>query len=964
MNIKPENYDGYEVGSVAVKWNRIHTDGTSEFKVIRHEGNPKGKLSEIINDYPNNIKNVTITGHLTKNFIKVCYHPETECVERAIKEHKLNLDMILALGGESFVVYTVKNGIIKNIFSSSKCAAGTGEFVIQQFQRMGYSLDEGLSDCKNGLKVNIATRCSVHCKSDATHKLNKRECFPKDIARSLVYDLAKKVSKLIDSSRWSSKKILLTGGLSLNTPFIEDLKSLLSGSDIMTVPESHYIEAFGASLISFDLNNNTKNTNNDQLVELIKDGGSLFKRHKPLKDFEHLLDFRPGDISDKTVQENVKYILGIDAGSTTTKAVLFNVDNMSVDADCYLRTNGNPVEATKKCLTALIKAIGNKTVNIIQASVTGSGREVVSVYLNNCHACNEILAHAKAAISELPEVDTVFEIGGQDSKYVSLINGTPVDYVMNDGCSAGTGSFLEETCAIDMNIPFTEISNCALKGKSPIVFGERCAAFINTDLRNALQQGAEINNVVAGLAYSIADNYISRLVNGRSIGDTIFFQGGVALNKSVALAIASRTDRKVVVPAKPELMGCVGAALIVIDLMKKNIIVEQEYNLVEILHTELTTSGTFTCKSCKNMCEIKKINVRGKSFPFGGLCSKFDNQRHGKNNKEGNNLIKLRNELMFDKYGDVNLESIKKSIGLPLALSTYELFPFYAKLINELGYNVILGDPINEGNNKTLAPICYPGELVHGAVYSILNKNTDYIFLPDVLEVEDTENSYTRSYTCATTSVISGIIKNVFESSKDKILSPHIGISERMINTSRSEIVRICKVLNIDKNKAENAFNNALKYYNSYLTDYKNQALRILESVKKEPVIIFMGRPYSTFASNVNLSIPQKIISKGYNVVSSDVLPVLSGSVSVHPDNCWHYTQQLVNAVKYAKEKPNYYICFISCFSCGPDASVYHEIKTQLSGKPFCYLEIDSHTAHAGVETRIEAFLEIIKMNH
>ncbi|MCP4181671.1 MAG: hypothetical protein GY756_28225 [bacterium] len=956
--MKSEYFDGYEVGSVAVKWSRIHNDNTKEYNVIRHEGNPKGKLAEIIRQNPNELKNITITGHLTKNFIEADYHPETECIERVIKENDLDLDLVLALGGESFVIYTVKKGIIKNIFSSSKCAAGTGEFVIQQFQRMGYSLDEGLLACSDGEKVNIATRCSVHCKSDATHKLNKRECFPKDIARSLVYDLAKKVTKLIDSSRWSSKKILLAGGLSLNFPFVDDLKSLLNDSDIVTISESHYLEAFGASLISRD--SNVKRKDNNEL-KLIEEDRSFFQRHKPLNEFEYLLDFRPGVIEKKIIKETAKYILGVDAGSTTTKAVLFNINDMSVDADCYLRTKGNPVEATKECLKSLNESIGKKEINIIQASVTGSGREVVSVYLNNCYSCNEILAHARAAVEELSDVDTVFEIGGQDSKYVSLIHGTPVDYVMNDGCSAGTGSFLEETCAIDMNIPFNEISECALEGQDPIVFGERCAAFINTDLRNALQQGAEINNVVAGLAYSIAENYISRLVNGRTIGRTIFFQGGVALNKSVALAIVSRTGKKVVVPANPELMGCIGAALIVIDLMKKDTLFEQDYNLELILQEELKNSGVFTCKSCKNMCEIKKINVRGKDFPFGGLCSKFDNQRHGNSNKEGNNLIKLRNDLMFNKYGAKNLKAPRGSIGIPLALSTFELFPFYAKLINELGYNVVLGEPATEGNSKTLAPICYPGEIVHGTVYSLLEKNVDYIFLPDLLEVSF-DNGHDYTYTCTTTSVISGIIKSVFDSSKDKILSPHIGISERMINTSRSEIILMADKLNIEKTKAIGAFRSALNHYKSYVYEYKIQAQKILESIKKEPVIIFMGRPYITFASNVNLSIPHKITSKGYNVVSSDVLPVLK-ELS-HPSNCWHYTQQLVNAVKYAKKRQNYYICFISCFSCGPDASAYHEIKTELSGKAFCYLEIDSHTAHAGVETRIEAFLEIIKMNH
>ena len=191
---------------------------------------------------------------------------------------------------------------------------------------------------------------------------------------------------------------------------------------------------------------------------------------------------------------------------------------------------------------------------------------MVSVYLDNCLSFNEILAHARAAREETKDVETLFEIGGQDSKFTSFLNGVPVDYAMNEGCSAGTGSFLEESVSLDMGIDFHHISDEALKSANPIRFGERCAAFINTDVRSALQEGAKLEDVIAGLVYSIAENYITRIVGARALGETIMFQGGVALNKSVALAMAARTGKKIIVPKHPELMGCVGAALMALDL--------------------------------------------------------------------------------------------------------------------------------------------------------------------------------------------------------------------------------------------------------------------------------------------------------------------------------------------------------------------------------------------------------------
>ncbi|GAJ14325.1 unnamed protein product, partial [marine sediment metagenome] len=259
----------------------------------------------------------------------------------------------------------------------------------------------------------------------------------------------------------------------------------------------------------------------------------------PLNQASHLLDFRVVDKSDVKIIEGEKYILGIDAGSTTTKAVLFNVKDKSIGAEVYLRTLGNPILATKQCIEQLIVQKEDKKIEIIQCAVTGSAREMVSVYLDNCLTFNEILAHARGASEEVPNVDTVFEIGGQDSKFISFHGGIPVDYAMNEGCSAGTGSFLEESASVDMGIPVTEIASIAKKSDGPISFGERCAAFINTDLRNALQQGASRENVVAGLVYSIADNYISRIVGPRHLGETILFLGGVALNEAVGLAMAS-----------------------------------------------------------------------------------------------------------------------------------------------------------------------------------------------------------------------------------------------------------------------------------------------------------------------------------------------------------------------------------------------------------------------------------------
>jgi len=899
--------------------------------------------------------NIVITGQATSSFLNLQYKSEVECLEKALSYYNLKPDILLSLGGETFSIYPMKNGIIKNIISSSKCAAGTGEFIVQQFQRMGLTIEEGIKFSSDGNFTELATRCSVHCKSDATHRLNKGECTPADIAKTLIYDLARKVSEMIEATQWPTRLIVISGGIVLNKIFIKNLSDILKDSTIKVFPESSYLEVFGASLFASELQESNVLKENWFRLSSID-----FQTHEPLKNAEFLLDYRVSDKIKMEIEEGGEYILGVDAGSTTTKAVLLNVSDGSVGASVYLRTLGNPIVATKKCIIELIQQVGDKTIRIIQCGVTGSAREMVSVYLDNCRSFNEILAHARAATEELPDVDTVFEIGGQDSKFISFLKGVPIDYAMNEGCSAGTGSFLEESASIDMGITVEEISDIATKSTHPIAFGERCAAFINTDLRNALQQGANIEDVVAGLVYSIADNYISRIVGPRQIGKNLLLLGGVALNRSVALAIAARSQRSVVVPTHPELMGAVGTTIMTRDLLQHDDISEEDYSLQNLTIGEIGIENTFRCKSCKNNCEIQRISIRGQVHPFGGHCSKYKLLRQkGTKVKEGQDLIEIRNKMMIDEFGARTIMNPRGTIGIPMTLTTHIYFPLYAKFIYELGYNVVLSNPSKSGNTKTKAPICYPCELVHGAVNDLINQKVDYIFLPHVIEME-IPKGFIHGYTCPSTTNIPDLIRAAFENASEKILSPHIGLSEHLIDTTLKEFGRLASSLGLENNIGVNAGLVAISYYKMFREIYHNLGERKLKELLENPSVIIAGRPYVVYPSGVNIALPRKIVSRGYNVIPSDLLPYINDE-SVSLRNVWGFTQEIDNAIKYVKKYPNTYICFVSCFSCGPDATMYHHFREQLEGHTFCYLEIDSHTAHAGFETRVGAFLDIIE---
>jgi predicted nucleotide-binding protein (sugar kinase/HSP70/actin superfamily) len=433
----------------------------------------------------------------------------------------------------------------------------------------------------------------------------------------------------------------------------------------------------------------------------------------------------------------------------------------------------------------------------------------------------------------------------------------------------------------------------------------------------------------------------------------------VALNRAVALALAARTQRKVVVPPNPELMGCVGVAHMILDRLHAGELAEQDLGLHALMQGEMEAGEPFRCKSCENHCEIQRMTIRGRTYPFGGLCSKYEILRHqGASGNEGQDLVALRNEIMFEGYGPRPVENPRGRIGLPMALTTYSLFPFYVGLIEALGYEVILSRPSRTGNTKTAAAICYPCEIMHGALYDLLGREVDFVLLPHVIEMEGPDGAL-HSYTCPSTTQIPNIIRAAFPDPDGRILSPHFGLSESLRETTLRESERLGAKLGLPEDQAREAGEKALALCDRYRREVRARMQEVLESLGDEPAVILAGRPYTVCSSQVNLSLPRKITSRGYHVVPADMLPQLAESIPAR--DVWHFTQQVSNAVAHVRAHRNLYLCLVSCFSCGPDSSMVHFFREQLAGRTFCYLEIDSHTAHAGFETRLGAFLDIIE---
>jgi predicted CoA-substrate-specific enzyme activase len=311
--------------------------------------------------------------------------------------------------------------------------------------------------------------------------------------------------------------------------------------------------------------------------------------------------------------------LGLDVGSLSTNVVLIDKDN-NVVARRYLPTASRPLEAIRKGLSEIYDEVG-EYVEVKGVGTTGSGRYLTGDFVGADTIQNEITAQATASIAYDPTVDTIFEIGGQDSKFISIDNGVVVDFEMNKVCAAGTGSFLEEQSE-KLAIDIRDFGDIALEAGSPAKLGDRCTVFMESDLNAHQQRGVEKKNLISGLAYSIVYNYIQKVVGKKRIGSRIFFQGGVTNNKSVIAAFEQVTGKPIIVPPHFDVTGAIGAAIIARDKIgdkktrfKGFDISERSYSL-----------DKFTCKSCTNQCEIRRVRIEGENKPlfYGGRCEKYE----------------------------------------------------------------------------------------------------------------------------------------------------------------------------------------------------------------------------------------------------------------------------------------------------------------------------------------------------
>jgi len=924
-----------------------------------HEGNIRRTLEELLPTGAEAGTRLAVTGRKFKNLLVLPSISEPEAVENAyafLKDRYGPADYIACAGGETFTTYQIgADDKIINLFTGNKCASGTGEFFRQQIKRIGIGIEEAVAIRNVDQPYRVSGRCSVFCKSDCTHALNKGEK-KENIVAGLGEMMALRIVEQLGGN--VSQRIWLTGGCSRNGVMVEFLRRRAPG---LVVPaEAVYFEALGTAL--WALENGAARPEGD----IFRAEAESFTVLAPLAAAAGRVTFH--DLLNNKTGEGGRCILGLDVGSTTTKAVLMRESDDSVLAHVYLKTLGDPIRAAKACYASLREQVRGD-VEIIGLGVTGSGRQIAGLHALTGTVYNEISAHAAAAVHFDPEVDTIFEIGGQDAKYTHLINGVPCDYAMNEACSAGTGSFLEESAAEYLNIDVRQIEEVALSGTRPADFNDQCAAFIGSDIKTAMQENIPTGDIVAGLVYSICKNYLNRVKGNRYVGRKIFMQGGVCYNKAVPIAMASLLDREVIVPPEPGLMGAFGIALMVKEKLVQGQVEEKRFDLDQLIAREAGYGKPFTCRGgntgCDRKCTIARIIIEGKTYPFGGICGRYSGIQPHQGGRRGD-LVRLREEMVYGEFArdaDDYPAPVDKSVGISRSLLVNTLFPLYYNFFRALGLAVVLPGRLDAEEKAVVkkdSAFCYPVQLAHAYFKALLRADPDYLFLPHVKGMP-VEGGLDISLTCPLAQGEGYYLRTTFEvPHPERVIAPILNFS-RGYDRAPQAFIETGAALGFDRQRSLAAYRRAVEVQEAFTAKCRALGDRFLAEMEEtgEKAVVLFGRPYNALVRDGNMGIPEKLASRGYRVVPFDFLPW--AGEAPQQKMYWSMGQMILKAARFVSRHPRLFGVFVTNFSCGPDSFVVGYFRNIMGDKPSLTLELDSHTADAGIDTRIDAFIDVME---
>ena len=865
---------------------------------------------------------------------------------------------IIEVGGQSAFVVGLEDRLAKpwRVARSPLCAAGTGRFLEQQASRLGIAIEEFGAKALEWTQTppRIAARCSVFAKSDLIHLQQKG--WP---IAAMLAGLCDSVARMI-LAQWRDRftpPIYFVGGVARNVGVVRAIATALGGAEVIVPPEAASREAIGAALLA-----RSATARPSRLWPRGENDAEVFYLPRRLSPEYSPDGWRQADLS--AIAGTVDVYVGVDVGSTSTKAAVIDASG-NVLAKTYLMTAGQPLEAVKQVMANLAPVVEGK-VRVKAVGVTGSGRYLVGHFIGADLIKNEITAQTRAALHIDRDVDTIFELGGQDSKYVYLENGTALDYQMNKACAAGTGSFIDELSEqLGVSTRTGEFACLAFAADTQLDLGERCAAFMSQAVTSAQHAGAPLDVIASSLSTSLAKNYRSKVVGTSKVGKRIFLTGAVFYNEAAVAAFRAEFPGKTfIVPAHKEVTGAIGAALLAKEAMPSGATSRfRGFSAVANAQYKLTN---FNCHHCENSCAISMMTLdKGVRLFYGSRCDRYDAGGIGAK-KELATPFTERDGLLMADYDPA--KGAGALVGVPRSLMSFDLAPLLTGFLNALGARVRYSSPTNKhlierALEHAYTDSCFPIKLLHGHVAELLGDGVDYILIPNAIRMGLKTGEEDQRYSCPLVQAAPYIIRSVFDLG-ERVLDPVIDLSrgdDQVVKSFADIAVR----LGYDRKRGIAAAREALAKQRQFEARLQEAGRRILDDLAAKPDaigVVFLSRAYNAQDAGANLGMAQELAKLDVVPIPLDYLPLDTVDVTQITDRpYWNYERKLLAGAKIVADHPQLFGLFLSNFGCGPNSIIQNIVEDIMGSKPLGQIEIDEHAAEAGYITRLEALVDTIR---
>ncbi len=892
---------------------------------------------------------------------------------------------LVSIGGHGFSVLELRGRGPEVFRENSRCSQGTGNFLRQLVQRFGLDIEAASALCESVADpAPLSGRCPVILKTDMTHLANRGE----DRARILagLYDAVCENVQALIKPRVSPAQVMLIGGVTRSLRVRRHFARFLAarGMELLDAGEGEaiFLEALGAAVVGAEqgapvpceeaLLAEPQPADFDAVPALARSLARVRRITRPLP--------APSPSGHR------RLILGFDIGSTGSKLVALDADVVEPVWEEYCSTGGQPVGAAQALMRRFAESAAGRW-SVVACGATGSGREIVGSLLATCYGVdvvyvlNEIAAHAEGALHYDARVDTIFEIGGQDAKYIRLAEGRVVDAAMNEACSAGTGSFIEEQGRKFSGIEdVRQLAREAIASEGGVSLGQHCSVFMAEVIDEAVAAGVERRAIIAGLYDSVVQNYLNRVKGSRSIGSVIFCQGMPFASDALAAAVARQTGSEVIVPPNPGTVGALGIAL----LARKAIAIDGRSPLDprRFLDARIARKDTFVCKSTRgcggsgNRCRIDRISTltggARQGFTWGGACSLWDK---GTGKRKLPDLtpdpFREREELVEAIVARVSIRRGRPTVALTDEFLLKGLFPFFATFLHELGFDLFVRRgadqaTLKRGIERANVPFCAPMQLFHGTVSGLAEEGARYLFVP-MLRGAPRAGDESNATVCPLAQGSPDVIRwDLGGAAAAAMISPVIDMGPGNLDSAQfqASCERVARAFGVRGTSWRGAYERARaaqERFEAACAALGRRALAYCRAHDIVPVVV-LGRTYTIYNKVLNSNVPALVREQGALPIPVDCYP-LDGDVPVFEDMYWSYGQRSLRAAHHIRRQRDVYSLWCSNYACGPDSFCLHFYGYIMQGRPFAVIETDGHSGDAGTKTRVEAFLHCVRQD-